>query len=87
MIIHRLQKAASEPKVRDTMDIEDEILEELENLERTIKKKDQIILNRASVQQIAHQCFLDELYLAVRAEPRVKKRGRHNNSFSLFVHT
>jgi hypothetical protein len=33
-VIRRLIKAASEPKVRNTMDIEDEIILDLENLER-----------------------------------------------------
>ncbi len=43
VIIRRLQRAISEPKVRQTMDIEDEILEELENKERAIEKKELII--------------------------------------------
>lgn len=42
-IIRRLQYAIVEPEVRKTMDIEDEILEELESLERTIVKKEKII--------------------------------------------
>jgi len=56
-LIRRLQRAVEEPKIRKTMDIEDEVLEELENKERaiflrdellkekdkTIKEKDQII--------------------------------------------
>lgn len=42
-LIRRLQRAISEPNVRQTMDIEDEILEELQNLERVIEQKDQII--------------------------------------------
>ncbi len=42
-IIRRLQRAIAEAKVRDTMDLEDEILGELEDMERTIAKKDEII--------------------------------------------
>ncbi len=40
-LIRRLQKAVSEPEMRKSMDIEDEVLEELEALERTIAEKDQ----------------------------------------------
>ncbi len=42
-VIRRLQRAIAEAKVRDTMDLEDEILGELEDMERTIAKKDEII--------------------------------------------
>ena len=42
-LIRRLQRAIIEPDVRKTMDIEDEILEDLQDLEREIEKKDQII--------------------------------------------
>ncbi|MCI5144665.1 MAG: hypothetical protein D3923_03865 [Candidatus Electrothrix sp. AR3] len=42
-IIRRLIKAASEPQVRKTMDVEDEIIEELGNLERIIAIRDKII--------------------------------------------
>ncbi len=42
-IIRRLQKAQESEKIRNTMDIEDEIIEELANRERTIAIKDKII--------------------------------------------
>ncbi len=42
-IIRRLQKAIAEPDVKNTMDGEDEILEALEDLERTIEQKEQVI--------------------------------------------
>ncbi len=42
-VIRRLTKAASEPDVRSTMDVEDEILAELENLERLVAGKDQAV--------------------------------------------
>ena len=42
-MIRRLQRATEELNVRKTMDIEDEVLEELENKERTIAEKEQII--------------------------------------------
>jgi len=42
-IIRRLIKAASEPQVRKTMDVEDEIIEELGSLERIIAVRDQTI--------------------------------------------
>ena len=43
ILIRRLLRAASEKQVIDTMDVEDDILEELENLERTIEKKEKTI--------------------------------------------
>ncbi|MBF0120194.1 MAG: hypothetical protein HQK79_15270 [Desulfobacterales bacterium] len=42
-IIRRLQRAVAEQEIRDTMDIEDEILEELEDKERYIFKQREII--------------------------------------------
>jgi hypothetical protein len=42
-LVRRLIRAAAEKQVMDTMDAEDDILEELENLERTIEKKDKTI--------------------------------------------
>ncbi|MCI5149079.1 MAG: hypothetical protein D3916_06795 [Candidatus Electrothrix sp. MAN1_4] len=42
-IIRRLIKAASEPQVRKTMDVEDEIIEELGSLERIIAVRDKTI--------------------------------------------
>jgi len=42
-VIRRLQYAIAEPDVRKTMDVEDEILEELESLERTIANKEKQI--------------------------------------------
>ncbi len=38
-VVNRLQRAIAEPEVRKTMDIEDEILEELQNKEREIEYK------------------------------------------------
>ena len=42
-LIRRLQRAIAEPHVRETMEIEDEILEDLQDLEREIAKKDKTI--------------------------------------------
>jgi hypothetical protein len=42
-VIRRLIKAAAEPRVRQTMDVEDEIIEELGNLERLIAIRDKTI--------------------------------------------
>jgi len=42
-LIRRLQRAVEEPKIRKTMDIEDEVLEELENKERAIYKRDELL--------------------------------------------
>jgi hypothetical protein len=43
VVVRRLLKAAVEEDVCETMDLEDDILDELESLERTIIKKDQVI--------------------------------------------
>jgi len=43
IIVRRLIKACEEPEVRYTMDIEDEIVEDLEDMERLIDEKDKII--------------------------------------------
>ena len=51
-LIRRLQRAIAEPDVRKTMDIEDEILEDLQDFEREIARKDQIIeKNRTTMKQ------------------------------------
>jgi hypothetical protein len=42
-LIRRLQRAIAEPQVRKTMDIEDEILEDLQDKEREIAKKDKAL--------------------------------------------
>jgi len=42
-IIRRLTKAASEPKIRATMTVEDEIISDLDSLEREIQKKEEKI--------------------------------------------
>jgi hypothetical protein len=42
-LIRRLQRAVEEPKIRKTMDIEDEVLQELENKERAIYNRDQLL--------------------------------------------
>ena len=47
-IIRRLQRAIAEHEVRETMDIEDDILEELGDMERLIEKKDDTIKEQGS---------------------------------------
>ena len=42
-VIRRLIQAAAEPQVRQTMDVEDEIIEELGSLERIIAVRDKTI--------------------------------------------
>ncbi len=42
-VIRRLQRAILEPEMRDKMDVEDDILEELQGLERAIAGKDREI--------------------------------------------
>ena len=42
-IIRKLQQAIAEPQLRKTMDIEDEILEELQDKERLISKQEKLI--------------------------------------------
>ena len=43
-IIRRLQHAAAEPVVRDQMDIEDEITDELNNMSRIIEQQKEILI-------------------------------------------
>ena len=50
-VIRRLERAIAKPEIRDTMDVEDDILEELQNMERAIEKKDSIIQEKDSVIQ------------------------------------
>uniref|UniRef100_UPI004056BE44 hypothetical protein n=1 Tax=Candidatus Electrothrix sp. TaxID=2170559 RepID=UPI004056BE44 len=45
-LVRRLLRAASDQQVMDTMDVEDDVLEELENLERTIESKEKTIEER-----------------------------------------
>ena len=49
IVIRRLLKAAVEEDVCQTMDLEDDILDELESLERTILKKEKVIENKERV--------------------------------------
>ncbi|MBN1983652.1 MAG: hypothetical protein JW795_19105 [Chitinivibrionales bacterium] len=49
MIIRRLQKASEEPRVRQSMEMEDEILEELQDLERTIEKQVKTLAEKDAV--------------------------------------
>lgn len=46
LLLRRLQKAALEVRLRREMDIEDEIVAELDNLEREIEKRDNVIEER-----------------------------------------
>jgi uncharacterized coiled-coil protein SlyX len=48
-VIRRLMKAVMEPAVRNTMQVEDEYLGELENLERAIAKREDIIATKDDV--------------------------------------
>jgi len=47
-VIRRLMKAISEPAVRDTMQVEDDYLGELESLERAIARREDIIAEKES---------------------------------------
>ena len=48
-IIRRLQKAVSEPEMRDKMEIEDDIVEQFEERERLILLKEEIIEEKVKV--------------------------------------
>ncbi len=45
-LIRRLQSAILEPEIRKNMDMEDEILEDLQNMERALSRKDEIIATK-----------------------------------------
>jgi hypothetical protein len=55
-VIRRLQKAAAEAKVRQTMQVEDDFLSEMADYERKIEKKDQLILE--TKQKLDEEKFL-----------------------------
>ena len=59
-IIRRLQKAVVEPKVKDTMDIEDEIVEGLEMLERDIAERERIISEKVQLIQKKEQEIIEK---------------------------
>jgi len=48
-VIRRLMKAISEPVVRDTMQVEDDYLGELESLERAIARREDVIAEKETV--------------------------------------
>jgi hypothetical protein len=48
-VIRRLIKAVSEPQVRETMEVEDDYLEDLEDMERMVAKKDAVIEEKDAV--------------------------------------
>ncbi len=48
-VIRRLIKAISEPDVRETMEVEDDYLEDLEDMERMVAKKDAVIVEKDAV--------------------------------------
>jgi len=54
-IIRRLQRAISEPGVRKIMDVEDELLEELEDMERALAEKEKTIEERDGIIKIKEQ--------------------------------
>ena len=59
-LLRRLQKAALESRLRKEMEIEDEIVEELDNLERVIEKQELVLSEKDS--QLSEQSrIIDEL--------------------------
>jgi hypothetical protein len=46
MIVRKLQRAIAEPEIREVMDVEDDFLEELQDKERLIARKDQQIKDK-----------------------------------------
>ncbi len=60
VLIRRLLRAASDQKVVDTMNVEDDILEELENMERAIEKKDKMIQEKNDVIEKKNKTIQDK---------------------------
>ena len=48
-VIRRLMKAISDPKIRDTMQVEDDYLGELESLERAVAARDDLLARKEEV--------------------------------------
>ncbi|MCK5918700.1 MAG: hypothetical protein KAG34_09750 [Cocleimonas sp.] len=59
-LIRRLQRAISEPKIRQTMDVEDEILEDLQNMERVIDKKDKVIAEKNQALALKNKALVEK---------------------------
>ena len=59
-LIRRLQRAVAEPEIRKTMDMEDEILEDLQDMERMIAKKERLIQEKERVIQKKEQVIQEK---------------------------
>lgn len=71
-VVRRLLKAAAEPKVRQTINLEDEILEELGDLERVIEEKDKAIEEKEKRLELALRLLIDS---GVQEKPSRKSLG------------
>ena len=66
-VIRRLIKAISEPQVRETMEVEDDYLEDLEDMERTVAKMEARLSNVIEQKDAALQQKEDMLQKAIQA--------------------
>lgn len=72
LIIRRLQRAWSETRIRQTMDIEDEILEELQSKERFIEKQRGIIEEKDKTIQEKDKCLEEHGRLIEQLKKQLK---------------
>ncbi len=67
LVVIRLQRAIAEPKALKTMNIEDEILEELQNKEREIERKD-VALKEQAIELKEKDKIIEELKKTIKGE-------------------
>ncbi len=74
-IIRRLQHAAAEPVVRDQMDMEDEITDELNNMSRVIEQQKEILIE-AEIALERNKAALDEKDKALDEKDKALERSK-----------
>lgn len=72
-LVRRLQRAAEEPKIRKTMDIEDEVLQELENKERAIFNRDQLLKEKDKTIEEKNKAIEEKDRLIEELKKQLKK--------------
>lgn len=74
-LIRRLQQAVAEPEVRRNMDAEDEILADLQELERTIVEKDLLIEEREQALKDSKQMMAEKDRLIAQLQQHLDDNG------------
>jgi hypothetical protein len=80
-IIRRLQSAIATPEVRETMDAEDDILEELDMMEREIAEKDKALLEKDKVVAEQQQALSEQQLALSEKDKMIKELQERLQSF------